>query len=1091
MLFKKNVLSSSVAVALVGSTMPSFSQAQELEIEEVIVEGGIRASLKKSMDLKRDTVGVADAISAEDMGKFPDSNLAEALQRITGVSIDRSRGEGSKVTVRGFGPDYNLVTLNGRQMPTHAGTGRSFDFGDLASEGVSAVVVSKTGDASAPSGGIGSSINIVSTKPLEAGYVRSFGAKAAVDTSTYTGDVVTPEIAGLISDTFADDTLGISLSLSAQERNNALRGAGVGGWRTSFTALSDDVVYDMSMPYDQAGDLLDNTTRPVPYSVYTESDDRKETYSIPQSIGYSLNEFVTERINGQLTVQHRPADALTATVDYTYSTLDYSRNFNDLSAWFSGRGAVSQEAHWHTDENGNSTPYVINEVSENSDVAMGLGKDGVVTENNSVGLNLEWFATDRLQLEFDYHHSTADSQAKDKYGTSALVTIASLNRCYTSARFDESGNHLPTVVLGQNPEDCRTADEEHLDGWEERQLQASDVVITGSSFRNSHNTMEIDQAEISGKFDFSDFSTIDFGIEITEATNRTRSSLVQRDTWTSPVSLPGDLCEINLTDDDPTNDVCPVETLEISKVTTEGYFDAIPGSDDFFLHRESYIADFDELTEFAASYPENDKATVAGDCNQDGIEDGTKEDGNRNFYCAAAEWSVDKQTTEETKAAYVQLVHDTELAGGLPLNIRAGLRYEQTTVDSRAIVPVYEKTSWTGGNEISLVAEEYTDEDGNKRIATDLVVDSGEYKLLLPNLDLNLEIMDELVARASVSKTVTRPDFDAIKGGTTADSPIYRLSGAGASRGDPGLKPIESLNYDLSLEWYYGDTDYVSLGYFKKDVDNFIGRSSSTEFLWDLYDVTRGGVYGQAMEENGYERNQLSDIAGVLGVGTEDLPVLESKSPEDVQAVDGDPANANERLPFDVSYPINNKNAMVYGLEFNVQHNFGESGFGFILNYTKPWSNVAYNPVVTKKECEYSSQEAEDAAPLDAVCLEEQFALSGLSESANLIAFYDKDGKSLRFAYNWRDDFYAGNGQDQGAVYDSQGRQVGNNPSYAAAYGQLDVSASYEVNDNLTLFMDGLNVTDSYNRSYGRNEMQILNVTQTGPKYTLGFRYSL
>jgi outer membrane receptor for ferrienterochelin and colicin len=103
MLFKKNVLSSSVAVALVGSTMPSFSQAEELEIEEVIVEGGIRASLKKSMDLKRDTVGVADAISAEDMGKFPDTNLAEALQRITGVSIDRSRGEGNKVTVRGFG----------------------------------------------------------------------------------------------------------------------------------------------------------------------------------------------------------------------------------------------------------------------------------------------------------------------------------------------------------------------------------------------------------------------------------------------------------------------------------------------------------------------------------------------------------------------------------------------------------------------------------------------------------------------------------------------------------------------------------------------------------------------------------------------------------------------------------------------------------------------------------------------------------------------------------------------------------------------------------------------------------------------------
>ena len=96
MLFKKKVLSSSVALALVGSTMPAFAQEEGLEIEEVIVEGGIRASLKKSMDIKRDTVGVADAISAEDMGKFPDTNLAESLQRVTGVSIDRARGEGMR-----------------------------------------------------------------------------------------------------------------------------------------------------------------------------------------------------------------------------------------------------------------------------------------------------------------------------------------------------------------------------------------------------------------------------------------------------------------------------------------------------------------------------------------------------------------------------------------------------------------------------------------------------------------------------------------------------------------------------------------------------------------------------------------------------------------------------------------------------------------------------------------------------------------------------------------------------------------------------------------------------------------------------------
>src|SRR3546814_2104508 len=92
------------------------------------------------MNLKRDSQGIVDGIVAEDIGKFPDTNLAESLQRISGVSIDRSMGEGSKVAVRGVGPDFNLVLLNGRQMPassieaTNASNSRAFDFANLASD---------------------------------------------------------------------------------------------------------------------------------------------------------------------------------------------------------------------------------------------------------------------------------------------------------------------------------------------------------------------------------------------------------------------------------------------------------------------------------------------------------------------------------------------------------------------------------------------------------------------------------------------------------------------------------------------------------------------------------------------------------------------------------------------------------------------------------------------------------------------------------------------------------------------------------------------------------------------------------------------
>src|SRR5215510_6224491 len=174
MKFNPNIrFSPKVLFTIVGGAVlinPAFAQDQQAsgeELEEVVVTG-LRGSLKAAMDTKRDAIGVVDAINAQDIGKFPDTNLAESLQRITGVSIDRRNGEGALVTARGFGPQFNLVTLNGRTMPgadaygsgdsitsgQGAGT-RSFNFANLSSEAISAVEVYKTGRADLPSGGIG------------------------------------------------------------------------------------------------------------------------------------------------------------------------------------------------------------------------------------------------------------------------------------------------------------------------------------------------------------------------------------------------------------------------------------------------------------------------------------------------------------------------------------------------------------------------------------------------------------------------------------------------------------------------------------------------------------------------------------------------------------------------------------------------------------------------------------------------------------------------------------------------------------------------------------------------------------------------
>ena len=159
-LYKSKIATSLSLILGTGLMFPVQAQeASENDNIEVIQVSGIRSSVQESMGIKRDSAGVVDAISAEDIGKFPDTNLAESLQRITGISISRNNGEGSQITVRGFGPQFNTVLVNGRQMASENDS-RAFSFDTIASELVSSLDVHKTSTATMQSGGVGSTINI-------------------------------------------------------------------------------------------------------------------------------------------------------------------------------------------------------------------------------------------------------------------------------------------------------------------------------------------------------------------------------------------------------------------------------------------------------------------------------------------------------------------------------------------------------------------------------------------------------------------------------------------------------------------------------------------------------------------------------------------------------------------------------------------------------------------------------------------------------------------------------------------------------------------------------------------------------------------
>lgn len=627
------------AAATAGQPGDSEVQAQtpEAGAADEIVVTGIRASLREAMDIKRDAQGVVDAISAEDIGKFPDTNLAESLQRITGVSIDRSNGEGSFVTVRGFGPEYNLVTLNGRQMPTSslgdgasAPSSRSFDFANLASEGVAGVEVYKTGRAAVPSGGIGSAINIRTPRPLDKPGLRgSVAVKGVYDTSRNEGDPITPEISGIVSDTFADDRFGILLTGSYQKRKASVNQANV-GWRDGYLGSENNWG---SLPQQGTPGYPNIVNRPGPDDVY----------EVPQNASYDLNDIDRERINGQLVLQYRPTEALTATVDYTYSRNTVEVRNSNVGIWYN-HGDTSSE--WTDGPVAGPVFY-----TERFDPGKDLSYSGALTanrsENKSFGANLTWDAPGNMTVNLDYHHSTAESKPSNKYGTSVSVGNAIFGVQSQTINFD---NDLPVISYTMYP---------GIDP-----LDASLITSTGNAFRNAYFKDTIDQIQLNGRYDHegSFLDSIDFGVSYVENKVRSAYGYIQNDTWggSGPAS--------NIPDD--------IFTL----VSIPDKFKGVDGANSPDMIQKFYTFDFERMVDLIDN--------LYGVCGGDGD--------------CLAPYTVDRRIAEKTLAPFIQFNARFD-AFQRPAHIIAGVRYETTTVNSSALVPVPTGTRWVSGNEITLV----------------------------------------------------------------------------------------------------------------------------------------------------------------------------------------------------------------------------------------------------------------------------------------------------------------------------------------------------------------------------------------------------
>lgn len=997
-LFKRTRIATSLSLALSATVLnPVYAEEQNEEIEVIAVKG-IRGSLIKSMDLKRSSDGIVDAINAEDIGKFPDSNLAESLQRITGVSIDRQNGEGSRVSVRGFGADQNLVMLNGRQMPVTTGS-RSFDFANIASEAISAVEVQKTSQAKNSTGGIGATIDVLTHRPLSSpGLKATFGAKAVDDTSTDKGSV-TPELSGLYSNTFADDKFGISLSASYQKRESGNQQAQVGtGWR-SYPGIVDQ---DWSGNNAEWGGVPKDDNQ-----INRAGED--DIYSVPQTTIYRFEEQQRERINGQLVLQYQPTDSIRATLDYTMMQNDIDTQHQDVSAWFNF--VPTQESTWS--DGPVSSPLVYSETYPDggADLSMAAGMSGTRDQSGSLGFNIEWDVTDRLALELDYHDSYAERTPNSPHGSAANLSTAAFIR--TSAATDFTGE-IPVLAVGGG-----------------NAVRPEDMRVTGSVFGNSENRSEIDQLQINGVFDLEDAGSIDFGLALTNVNNHSKSVNVQRNDW-GGVGQAGDL--------DPA--WFPADTIHDKLDGSKGDFSDYQGSASTDPLNTIFFWDFEAVRARAAELYTSGEV---GDCG--------------NAFCPSTDYGrdTDRFTQEESVSAYAQYNYEGEI-GDMPFDVHVGVRYEQTDVESTSIVSGYDTATWIAETEVALSS---TVSD-NRVYQTQ----KGDYDYFLPNVNFNMEVVDDFYVRAAFSQTIGRPDYTSIQGGTTVGTLANRGGGSGTS-GNPSLLPLESTNYDLSTEWYYDDASYVSVGYFRKDVKNFIDSGKVNSNIYNIADPTNG-AYAQAAVNAGIvgDQEQRQWIYDNYASSDPDHVFLDDNGNIQIVGQAGDPD-----LNFILDQPSNSSDSSVIdGWEFAVQHFFGESGFGIQANYTLVNAGDSYDNANLGRP-------ASDSRPADA----EQNVLTNISDTANAILIYENYGFQARLAYNWRDEFLNSTGQDTGA-----------NPQYTEAYSQVDFNVSYDIAavEGLTVFFEGLNITDEKTRVHGRSTTEVLNYTQTGARYSLGARYT-
>lgn len=929
-LFKPRVLAQTIIITCITAASLTINaqetennaQETEKEIEEIIVLGSYSGGLSKALDIKRNADSISDAIIASDIGKLPAVNIAEALQRVPGVSINREGGEGQFISVRGLGPNFQSVTFNGSPIAFNENirnsdqSGRQFRFRVIPADLIGGLVVTKSPTATLIDGGVGSNLNLRTINPL------------AKD----------PFLSARVFQHFEDqaDEDATNASLSGGWQNDAGTFGVIGG----ISYSERDVRFDRLQLFGYTDRVIEGTAVRAPSQLATtlEQESRKRT---------SL-------LGG---IQWQPNEHLDISLDVLYSQFENTIAENRISYEFGGNNNAfsSFVPESIVIKNGIVTAAMVNgpgEISRNAEFS------AQEHENTFVNLKLDYAIGGwTMSPSFSYSEATSDL-------LTPLQRIDSRLQGNLEYAYDLGDDPVGDVKIARlNTElDLSDPDSVPFRRYRIRPINAEDKDAT--ILLNFSRDLGITFSNIS-------LNSVDFGLQYTDRSRdyQRRDRTLQLKTDAGPVDgtfyttfIPSDAFDSTI-DAGESGWVGP---------TLGTFTQVFEGTNDEFTNPRVQASDL-----------------VA-----------TNSD-------LQSSYGVD----EEITAFYGQLNFSSKFHG-VPVTGNLGIRWVETKSEVSG-------TLLTAGE----------DENGAIETVPVPTVFENDYAEVLPSLNLTFKLQENVLLRAAISKSLTRPSLadlrtalvpnsvltsDIFEQGAVAVEPgsgaenVTDASRAGTG-GNPELKPYVSTNVDMSLEWYFRDFGVLSISTFYKNISDFIQPSENIETLLFALD-----------------------------------PAL----------------NQGTTLPLDilVARPTNVGDANITGFELGYTDRLS-SGLGIATSITFLKASV----------------EEEDGTESE---------LQGVSDvNYSIGTFFERGPFEINVNWTWRSKYSTNSNASIGTAAANSGDQPVND-----SFGTLDLGASYQITNNFQVFVEGTNLTDEKQGSFLTSDNVFRQAQAYGTSYNLGLK---